>query len=300
MEYRRRRRPVRAARRRGRGSGSFAGTLFCIVLLAAAIVYLIGVSSAGTWVARNVVAPVFKTLGIAQPETETLAGDAPARDGAEGLAAPVTKTLRMPARTYYLLQMGVYANAENAEKQAAALQELGAGGYIYQDAGKYRVLAACYLNAESITQVRTRLSGEGLESTSFPLEQTATEWIVTASESQMEALSAALTQLGALPDTLYNLMYSFDREKKTVSAGKEALSGTLTALQAAYGDLRAAVDGQSDNADALLRCMAEILEQLGALASFEGEDSTAFTAKLKYAQLAAADAICRFAANMSA
>ena len=92
MEYRRRRRRVRSTRR----NPPLAGSLFCAALLVASIVYLIGVSSAGTWVAQNVVAPVFQTLGVVRADAQETEAPSVATAAGQETNATVTKTLKLP------------------------------------------------------------------------------------------------------------------------------------------------------------------------------------------------------------
>ena len=61
MEYRRRRRRPYGARRQ---RGTLLGAVLCVLLVSAAVVYLVGLSDAGSWIAAHVVAPVFRTLGV--------------------------------------------------------------------------------------------------------------------------------------------------------------------------------------------------------------------------------------------
>jgi hypothetical protein len=49
----------------------------------------------------------------------------------------------------------------NADTQATALQQRGAGGYVMEDGGRYRVLAAAYTAEESLKQVREQPYGGG-------------------------------------------------------------------------------------------------------------------------------------------
>lgn len=293
MEYRRRRRRVRSTRR----NPPLAGSLFCAALLVASIVYLIGVSSAGTWVAQNVVAPVFQTLGVVRADAQETEAPSVATAAGQQTSATVTKTLKLPKMAYYALQMGVYSSLDNASKQAASLQTLGAGGYIYADGDKYRVFAACYQNRESIKEVRARLSEEGMESASYAMEQAASEWVVTATEPQIAALAALLDQLSEIGERLYAAVYAFDKEGKAVAEGKAEIGEITDKLGAARDSLAVFSVTETGASGSLLACAGTILTELRKLTEFAGEDRIAFSAALKYAHIAAVDAVCRLSAE---
>ena len=50
------------------------------------------------------------------------------------------KEIELPAKTYYLVQMGAFTDEDNARMAAEELQKLGGAGYVHFD-GYYRVFA---------------------------------------------------------------------------------------------------------------------------------------------------------------
>lgn len=288
MEYRKRARRRRAYTNR---SNSYFGTVICVIGLFAAIVYLIGVSSAGSWVAKHIVAPAFQTLGISD-----LVASNPERETAQTSTQfdLRTETLHFPAGTRYALQMGVYSSLENASKQAAALQALGAAGYICNTDGKYRVLAACYPDESSLSAVREQLTAEGLESAAYLFERAPTEWIVTASQSQIEVLQQAMQCLLDLSDRLYTVVYTFDSEQQQISVGQAAIEILKTELESYQASLVSDLGEGTDVSKQLKTCYDDILAAFEEALAYTGDISVEFSAKLKYVLLSTEDAICTF------
>ena len=200
MEYRRRRRRPYGARRQ---RGTLLGAVLCVLLVSAAVVYLVGLSDAGSWIAAHVVAPVFRTLGVG--------GGGDGGEDADAAAQSASRLLELPQLRCYALQMGVYASETNAENQSVALQAAGAGGYILQEGDRYRVLAAAYTSEEDLQTVRAQLEQEGLESASHVIESLPCRLVVTGTDAQAQALTDVLDGLIALSDQLSELAVAFDR-----------------------------------------------------------------------------------------
>ena len=285
MEYRKRQRRVQKRRVR---QDSYAGTVFCVVLLFAAIVYLIGISSAGTWMAKTVVAPVFRTLGIVS-DTESPAET----QSAATLKALVTESVRIPSKACYALQMGVYSNSDNAAKQSSALQAVGAAGYVCSDDEKYRVLASCYPTEEDIRAVRTRLSEEGMESSIHQFKDAETEWLITAEQEQIDVFQEAVTALMSIGDRIYSVIYTFDSEKQTVPMGKAAITILCSETETHLAALES-IQAQNHMIERLAACYRSILNMLQETASLDTEETVSFSARLKYLHLYVEDTVCRF------
>lgn len=292
MEYRRRRRSIHAPRRKN----TLLGAALCILLVSAAVIYLVGVSSAGTWLAENVVAPVFRTLGVGNSQS----GKPSATDDGQSTSAAVSsELLELPQLACYALQMGVYATQENAEKQAIALQGVGAGGYILQDGDRYRVLAAAYTSDEDLQKVRQQLSTEGLDSASYVLSSIKSKLIVTGTEDQIATLERALKGLITLQGELSDLAIAFDRDQSSIAEGKgsitaaaQRVSGYLTEISAVSAD-QAILASLSD-------CCRDFLAQLSKADTMSEDDRAGFTAYLKYTCLLCAHAYCSFCTAVSA
>ncbi len=287
LEYRRTRRTLTKL---PQGNNVFPVAVIALTFLA--VVYILGVSRLGGWLAETFVAPVFRIAGDADESgVAKAAGGADSRQegagvsAAEAAASLPTESLTVPAFSLYALQMGIFSSEDNAKAQAAQLRELGAGGYVMTDSGRYRVLAAGYADAESLKKVRSQLAGEGLESASYTVTLAEGAWRVTASAEALRAYQAAVTHLGGLAEELTALALAFDKEEQSVPDGLRALAlleGELKRRQSAYSQAVTETDAQSA---AISDCFAGAVAELSLLAEMDESDRPDFSAALKHAQL---------------
>ena len=291
MEYRRRRRSSRSPRR----ANTLWGAAACIALVVAAVVYLVGISGARTWLAEHVVAPVFQTLGVAGDGGEAQPGE----DGADASATVASELLELPAMTCYALQMGVYTTESNAEKQSVALQEVGAGGYIVQDGDRYRVLAAGYASQEELQQVRDQLTAEGIDSAAYSLTAAPSKLVVTGTGAQVDALERALNGLTELQGGLCELAIAFDRDQQPVEEGQSSIAALASTVEGYLAGVSAVSTDQAVMVS-LADCCRDILAQLQKATAMPEEDRAGFTAYLKYTCLFCAEAYCAFCDAVSA
>lgn len=288
MEYRRRRRRPYGARRQ---RGTLLGAVLCVLLVSAAVVYLVGLSDAGSWIAAHVVAPVFRTLGVG--------GGGDGGEDADAAAQSASRLLELPQLRCYALQMGVYASETNAENQSVALQAAGAGGYILQEGDRYRVLAAAYTSEEDLQTVRAQLEQEGLESASHVIESLPCRLVVTGTDAQAQALTDVLDGLIALADQLSELAVAFDREQRTIESARSSLAAMARTVEEYLVDVAALTAGQPVLAS-LSDCCRSILAQFEKADALPQDDRAAFTAYLKYTCIQCAAAYCAFCEAVAA
>lgn len=275
--------------------GTLPGAALCILLVSAAVIYLVGFSGAGTWVAEHLIAPVFSTLGVGDG---ALAGER-AEQAGQGIAAGTTsKLLELPALSCHALQMGVYSAQDNAEKQSAALQALGAAGYIMKDENRYRVLAAAYASDSDLQKVRGRLQTEGLDSASYTMSSQTSKLIVSGTDAQITALQSVLLGLVEMQEELCAYVIDFDREQYSVLEGKACLASLNSKTESYLTQIAAASSDQAVLMP-LTDCCRVIQSQLAKAEALSDEDRAAFTAYLKYTCLLMADAYCGFCSELS-
>lgn len=285
MEYARRRKRNQNMRARQRSGGSGAGKVIMALLIAGAVIYLISASAAGTWIAENMVAPVFKAFDSIMPGPQTTSGTSLVLSSDGTNEAGVTQEIEIPAMTCYALQMGVYNEKNNAQNQANQLKQRGAAGYILEDGVQYRVLAAAYESQESLKSVREQLKTENLDSTSYVFSFTPTSLRVTATKEQLKSISDGIVALSDLQKNLGVTALSFDKEQKTVEEGKRAVSEMKRDLQQAYDVLCAQAKDESPILRAIKECFTSCLEEMNALSSDTSEDFVDFSSKMKHAHL---------------
>lgn len=201
----------------------------------------------------------------------------------EGKTQSVEMTL--PAGLWHVLRLGEFSDAAQAYQTAAAYQDRGAGGYVLSGEN-HQVLAAAYASRSDAQQVQSRLSLQyGIET-----EQTDVSWPeirlrLTGREDQLTAVDSALSALLALPEQLYALSDSLDRQTADAPQVRAALLS--------YGDTLTALGNRLDAAfSAPPRTVSSLRAALSALSSaLEDARSASGGARLggqvKYCQLMA-------------
>lgn len=299
MEYRRRRRKRRFAAAGGSGTARAIAAL----LIVAAVVYLISASAAGTWIAQNVMAPAFAAFDnmiqrTASVNTPDAAETSTPRTSA-GNEKTVTGDVELPAMECFVLQMGAYSDKNNADAQAQALQQRGAGGYVMEDAGRYRVLAAAYESQESLKQVRDQLTAEGLESASYTFNAPGSTLRVTATQSQLDGIASSFEALNTLQQDMAAAVVTFDQQQLSADKGRETANALLSRLQTANEAFLASVGEENPVLQATQECFAEYDEAISALAAYNSQSFVDFSAKMKYTHICMAHAYATLAQEIS-
>ena len=301
MEYRRRRR-----RRRFAAAGGGTYRAIAALLVVAAVVYLISASAAGTWIAQNVMAPAFAAfdnmiLGAAEKNTPDTS-DQPATPKTSGVSADtVTGDVELPVMECFALQMGVYSDKNNADLEAQALQQRGAGGYVMEDAGRYRVFAAAYDSMESLKQVRDQLTTEGMESASYTFNSPVSTLRVTATQAQLDGISAGFKALSQLEKDIASATLTFDQQKLTAQKGRDTATTLLSQLRSANDAFTVAAEGEDNPVlQATRSCFSKYEEALTALSQYSTESFVDFSAKMKYTHICIAHAYATLAQEVSA
>ena len=201
-----------------------------------------------------------------------------------------SRELTVSAHTIYALQLGAFAQQEAAAQTAREYAARGAAGYIMNDAGTYRVLAAAYPSRAEAQAVQTRLNGQGISTYIHPGTQEAFALRVGGTASQVRALQETLAYLDALGGKLHTL-------SNTLDAGEAELADTQAALSSECVTCR---QFSQRLADAFGGTLPEALTSLGdTLLSIADclprEASAARTgAALKHAELTVFYGLCAF------
>lgn len=307
MEYRRRRRRARAKYRprptKNSNGGSVGGAIISLLLIAG-IIYVIASSTAGEWVAKNVMAPAisfFTGNGTEDSGDETVdtnnsseavTDDATTLDLSQGASTPVSAQLTFPGVTSYMLQMGVFSSEENAKAEAAALQARGAAGYIVEDGSsgetRYRVMASGYEDYDSAESVKDRLVSEGTDCTIYTCETVSAVFKVTAPEESMTGVRAGFDALSAARKSIAQACIDFDKDSMSVTQGKQAAAGILKILETDMEPLSAfAPDGGA--LSKIIDTYGLIQASLKTLSEAEYESTVDFSAAMKYTYLSITD-----------
>jgi hypothetical protein len=265
----------------------------------ALIVYFVSASSAGTWVAKNVMAPALEALdslglwksGAAEsegPENTDLSGNGEAvqvnlstdQTAKNSESADIT----LPGLSCYMLQMGVFSTPQNADTEATSLKTSGAAGYVLEDAGRYRVIAAGYGDEASAKEVKTRLTTEGKDCTVYTLSANDAVFRVTASEDQLEAIKGGFTALSAAQRALTLAALDFDAKALSIDDGRSQAQSILSELRSSMSVLTQ-YDGTDSMLTGLLTCYSDCENALADLAESTAGTNSAFASQLKHTQL---------------
>ncbi len=301
MEYaRHKRRKRRRARRNAQGGE--AGRVVLALVMIAAIVYLVCASTAGTWIANNVVVPVFsmiddmKAQGLDKIHRLQTPDDTPVptdmqvslNDTKQAVEFDVT----LPAMTCYALQMGVFSSAANAQAQALSLQGGGAGGYVMHDGERYRVLSAAYPGKDEAASVRDAYISQGVDCTVYTFATSEATYRVSALEEQLDAVNAGFASIANAQRSLTEL---------AASPAPENGSAELTRIAQALRDDMAFLSGYEGGHAALgdlVDCYKDCLDAIENAAKLSASGGTeSFAANIKHAQLFVTD---RYAQLMQA
>lgn len=229
MEFRRRRRTRGRQRAGGKGGGSGMHLIIGLVF-AAAVIYLISASKVGTWLAENVVAPVFKAFDNEEP---TVGDNSPIISG-EVENAPknaVSENISLTTEKCYMLQMGVFSTLANAEAQSDQLRAQGAAGYILEDGGRYRVFAAGYESEASAREVLNRLKSEEVDCTLYILEGNMATFKVTASEAAITSFKELFVTFDDVIGKLGEEVILFDKNKPPIEEEKAVILSFINRLE---------------------------------------------------------------------
>ena len=283
MEYRRRKRRskgrAQASRRTAQQAGS-AGRAVIALLLAAAIIYIVSASAAGTWIAQNVMAPIFDAFS---PDATHGTGSTPEPGTSPGPS--VSDEITLPAMNCYMLQMGIYSSMENAKSHSESLQGQGAGGYILQDGDRYRVLAAGYDTEANAKEVRDRLKDEGLDCTVHEVSCTSASLRVTSTQAQLDKVKAGFEALVQMQKRMTETALTFDKQQQTISDGKKIVTEIRTNLENATSILNEQSTTSGDVLSLVKACYDNCLTALKELESLNTESFVTFSARFKYTQI---------------
>lgn len=257
------------------------------------IVYLISASAAGTWVAKNWIAPIFKEKVNDVDWNSTIKTPAPAVASPDTTAMPADRQVSFTAPVYicYGLQIGVYENTEHALAQSVALQKIGAAGYILPDGNRYRVLAAGYPDEASVKSVADQLLQEGIESRTYVIKSGSRKLTVSASEDVAAAMETAVQGMTVLLEHFYNQTISLDKGETTLPSAISLIRQEVKTRQATLAISENAMENQTEvyAVGAFYKTVEEIC---GGLPESGGQAES--TALFKHGFLEAVMAYCAY------
>ncbi len=284
MEYRRRRRTRRKSVSRGRTRASNepnGGKFILIILVVSAIIYLISISEAGTWLSENIVAPITKSFGKSDKKDDDKEDNTDAENSEDVSAPTETKELTLEKVNAYFLQMGVYNSLDNADEEAKLIKAQGAGGYILKDGDRFRVIATGYSSEDDAKDVCARLKESGMDCTIYKLNTDEVTFRVTASKEQLARIEKTFAALNKAQKTLSEEVISFDKEKKDVSDEIKVVKSLVDELKEAKSDISPYKENKA--VSYMVDALDASIEVLESTISDESKSFVEFSSLLKYA-----------------
>ncbi len=126
---------------------------------------------------------------------------------------------------FYALSSGSFDSSSEAYAEADKIKLLGGGGNVWEDDGKYEVVAFVYNDASSASEVQTRLKEEGLVFTVTVME------INTAKLEEEEKLFiTAMTDISAKVYDIMTNMPSYTSASQTSAMLEEVKKSLITTI----------------------------------------------------------------------
>lgn len=225
------------SRRRKTGKGYTGKSVVFILLCCALSAFLLSTSYLGDKLVDRYITPAFaKIMGKHMtPEPSKLPVMAQANEPLPA-ASPATEKIvfDLPGTSWYLLQMGAYADPEEAHAQALSIQNMGAGGYIFEDEQGYsRVFAAAYRDQESLLQVQQQVRNSGYENTAYSIHPDGIQVTLTGQSADAQRLKTAMETIQGAPGSLTDFSLKYDENDLTPSQAIQFMNELSVSLSAA-------------------------------------------------------------------
>lgn len=282
---------MRHARRRRRALRPEAARAIVVFLVLGVCIYIALATTAGTWIAEKVVAPVLRLFNREESPADTPSEALMVENAGEDSSASLSvsppepsedssqEEISVEAFSVYAVQLGAFSSLENAEKQADEMRSRGAGCYIYQDE-HYRVLSSVYLTMEDAKAVRDKLISENnVEAAVYTIEGSGALLRVTASEELLSQVKSAFSLLEGTCAQLYEVCSSLDTGKISEEQARSQLRAISQDAQTLSDSLQSVA--QNDIGEQLTSLLSATASYLNTLAD-SGSSGTEFSALAKY------------------
>ena len=228
--------------RKVRNSQTNSG-LFAILVLALIVVIalIFAFSPVGDTIRTVMVEPLMERIASIrkrqEPIQETMA-QMTAEPSMEPTPTPVhTETMTIAPKTFYILQMGQYTEESEAILVAAQNQSMGGGGYVYEDDGIYRLFAAAYTDANSLTSVQQQIRRDGYVNESYITKANTVHITFEGAPEAITIFQNAIDTMETCPIKLSNLSIAYDKGEVQAAEIVEKLQETLRDIDEHLEDL---------------------------------------------------------------
>lgn len=198
-------------------------TIFLCIAIIAAAAWAATSEQAGNYISEKILAPMFstkdKTTATAISPSSTIS---PTENPVQN-SITVTQTLDYPAFNIYAVQLGAYTTKVNAAKASNVVQDRGGSGYILEQDGFYRVLAAAFYSDIDASRVKDNLISQGYDAFVKGITIDGVSLNITAEADQIADLKSAHDIWIKSAEKLYDLGIAFDEATITRSQLNEEL-----------------------------------------------------------------------------
>jgi hypothetical protein len=260
------------------------------LLVLAACAFALSATGLGSWLADNYIVPYYERavagLGGGAPGVPPgRTPEATTRPSAPAQQAESAQ-LTLTPRPFITIQMASFTSREAAQTEAGIIAARGGAGYIYEDNGRFRVLAALYRTEADAKQVRDNLrTAQGIDSYIYIRNDAPLTLTITATPQRQRELEDAFAAYCDTIDALMSLAERIDRSQLTpdeVPAQTQALAVKL----APHAQAVAAMQSAPGDHDALGGIAALLSASEAALEEFDEPGATknvaVATSRLKY------------------
>jgi hypothetical protein len=264
----------------------YANVILVLIILGIAV-YLISAGAAGSWIAENIIDPVFNNGNSnAAAPSATINQSAPSASGdtINPVSLPAVSGTRAKQDvtaaeiSLFALQTGAFSEEANAKTAAGDIITRGGAGYIAYDGNLYRVLLAGYLNQADADSVKERLEDEGMAAKVYNMKSGTLSFNIEAEQSQIDAIKACFDAAPQSVQTLQQIVFDSDKGQN-VDAAITALQQNVSQV---YEKFNNTVSSEVPAIKSLKTYMGTFCETINNIPLSSTVSSVEFLSKLKY------------------
>ena len=121
-----------------------------------------------------------------------------------------TVEVSLPGLEMFMIQIGIYDSPEECSAYCEELKNIGAAGYVYNDSGSYRLIAAAYTGEDEAEKMQGLLTGDGYESTIFHKRISGVSLLITAEDELLLPIKNSLLYAYEVIASLDRLTLEYD------------------------------------------------------------------------------------------
>ena len=121
--------------------------------------------------------------------------------------------VKISAKTYYALNMGTYANLDDAKSTANVVIQAGGGGYIWKTGQNYVVLGSIYLNEKDCNKVVENIA-EQYKASVYKIKLPKCNFVVEdITRNERKTIQKSVEYCNEIFESLYEISIDYDTGK---------------------------------------------------------------------------------------